>query len=109
MPRAGLFAIVQSGNAGNAKEIIKNLLISRLGSVADHLAAQPYLLGDQFSVADVYRFVTLTWGDFVGIELSKGPVLERYYRKFPPVTRCGQPCRKKDSSNNRIIITGVLP
>lgn len=61
-----------------AKEMMKNLLISRLETVADHLATKSYLLGEQFSVADAYLFVTLGWGKYVGVAISRWPELERY-------------------------------
>jgi len=34
---------------------------------------RPYLLGDDFSVADSYLFVVSNWSNFVGIDLKKWP------------------------------------
>lgn len=78
----GFSPLFNSAMPENAKEIIKDLLISRLDTVAHHLETKPYLLGDQFSVADVYLFVTLGWGNYVGIDISRWPVLERYHGKI---------------------------
>ncbi len=57
-------------------------LSSRLESVADHLSGQPYLLGKEFSVADVYLFVALSWGRYVDLDLARWPALERYSEKI---------------------------
>ena len=53
-------------------------LIVRLGSVAEHLSNQPYLLGKAFSVADAYLFVTLNWGQHVNLDIAQWPALDRY-------------------------------
>lgn len=42
------------------------------------LAARPYLLGKQFSVADVYLFVILSWAGHVGIALAQWPSLTAF-------------------------------
>ena len=66
----------------NAKTVVKNQLVSRIDTVADHLAKQPYLIGEQFTVADAYLFVTLGWCSHVGIDLSRWPVLKSYVEKI---------------------------
>jgi glutathione S-transferase len=37
--------------------------MARLETTAEWLSANPYLLGENFSVADAYLFVTLGWGN----------------------------------------------
>jgi glutathione S-transferase len=66
----------------NAKQLVKNQLASRFDTVADHLAEQPYLMGEQFTVADAYLFVMLGWCSHVGIDLSRWPVLKNYFEKI---------------------------
>lgn len=66
----------------DAKKVLKNQLISRLDTVADHLTAQPYLLGEQFTVADAYLFVTLGWGPYVGLDMTRWPALKTYVNKI---------------------------
>lgn len=39
------------------------------------LAARPYLLGDEISVADIYLFVVLSWGNYVKLPLDPWPAL----------------------------------
>jgi len=42
------------------------------------LKARTHLLGDRFTVADAYLFVTLSWSGHVGIDLGKWPSLAAY-------------------------------
>ncbi len=65
-----------------AKELATGLLTKRLETVAEHLSSQPYLLGEYYSVADAYLFVTLSWGQYVNIDISRWPALARYADKI---------------------------
>lgn len=66
----------------DAKQQAIIMLITRLKSVAEHLSSRSVLLGDQFSVADIYLFVTLSWGQYVNVDISQWPVLSRYMDKI---------------------------
>ncbi len=44
-----------------SKAVLKDRLKQRLGVVDKHLAANQYLLGSDFSVADAYLFTVLSW------------------------------------------------
>lgn len=61
-----------------AKELATSILMRRLETVAEQLSLQPFLLGDNFTVADAYLFVTLRWGSYVDIDISRWPALARY-------------------------------
>ncbi len=65
-----------------AKELATDMLIKRLDTVAEHLSSQPYLLGEHYSVADAYLFVTLSWGQYVNIDTYRWPALARYADKI---------------------------
>ena len=52
--------------------------MTRLETVAEQLSSQPFLLGEHFSVADVYLFVTLSWGQYVDVDISRWPALVRF-------------------------------
>ena len=52
------------------KQYARANLTKRLGWLAQQLGSQPYLLGEQFTVADAYLFVTLSWSALVGFDLS---------------------------------------
>lgn len=60
------------------KDWVMARLIARLGTVAERLSEQPFLLGKAFSVADIYLFVTLGWGRYVDLDIGKWPALSRY-------------------------------
>ena len=61
-----------------AKQLAIATLTTRLETVSEQLASQPFLLGDHFSVADAYLFVTLSWGQYVNVDISRWPTLVRY-------------------------------
>lgn len=47
-------------------------LKGRFAYLEKELSARLYLMGDKFSVADVYLFVVLSWASYVKLELSPG-------------------------------------
>jgi glutathione S-transferase len=65
-----------------AKQLAIDTLMRRLETVAEQLSSQPFLLGANFSVADAYLFVTLNWGQYVNINISRWPALARYADKI---------------------------
>jgi glutathione S-transferase len=50
-------------------------LAKRVGWLAERLGSKPYLLGEQFTVADAYLFVVLTWSAHVSFDLTPWPNL----------------------------------
>ncbi|RCS58081.1 glutathione transferase GstA [Parvibium lacunae] len=64
------------------KTLVRATLGKKLDVVSHHLAAQPYLLGDQFSVADGYLFTVLFWTRWVEIDLQAWPVLHAYFQRI---------------------------
>ncbi|MDO5653536.1 MAG: glutathione transferase GstA [Brachymonas sp.] len=63
-------------------EEAKRLAVERLGSrlqhINDTLANKPYLMGEQFTVADVYLFVVSNWAEPTKIDLSPYPHLQAF-------------------------------
>src|SRR6267142_3466723 len=57
----------------------RELLLKRLDLVAATLAKQPYLLGEQFSVADAYLFTVLRWAKRSEIPLP--PALQQFQER----------------------------
>jgi glutathione S-transferase len=53
-------------------------LQKRFAYTAGQLAGRPYLMGSQFTVADAYLFVTLSWAEMMKIDLGALPVLQEY-------------------------------
>jgi glutathione S-transferase len=65
-----------------AKQLAVKTLAVRLESVAQQLSTQAFLLGEQFTVADAYLFVTLSWGQYVDVDISRWPALADYAAKI---------------------------
>jgi len=55
------------------KAIFRRRLDSRLAYLERHLVANTYLLGNEFSIADVYLFVVSNWARPVELDLSPYP------------------------------------
>jgi glutathione S-transferase len=60
-----------------AKASFKDRLMLRLGYLSDTLADKPYLMGEDFSVADGYLFTVLRWAKAFKFDL--GPTLDAYF------------------------------
>jgi glutathione S-transferase len=56
-----------------ARSAAKTRILGRLGYVNEQLASKPYLLGEQFSVADGYLFTILNWARPMSLDLSALP------------------------------------
>jgi glutathione S-transferase len=57
------------------KQYARANLTTRVGWLAERLGSKPFLLGEQFSVADAYLFVVLTWSPHVSFDLTPWPNL----------------------------------
>ena len=57
--------------------LFKPMLIAKLQRVDQHLTKHTYLLGNQYSSADIYLFVILSWLPHLGFELSEFAQLSR--------------------------------
>ena len=63
---------------GEWKAVAKETLLKRLQWVDGQLAQRPWLLGEEFSVADIYLYVCASWTAFVQIDLGQFPALARF-------------------------------
>jgi glutathione S-transferase len=61
--------------APDASHDARARLTKRVGWLALQLGSKPYLLGEQFTVADAYLFVVLNWSGLVSFDLSPWPNL----------------------------------
>ncbi len=61
-----------------AGEILRELLDQRLEVAAAQLKGRPFLLGDQFTVADAYLFTVLSWAPLLEYDLGPWPVFAQY-------------------------------
>ena len=64
-----------------AKVIHKRNLDRRLSHIEQHLANQPYLTGQTFSVADAYLFVMMGWAPHLKFDLSPYPNLQAFHER----------------------------
>ncbi|MGN6829090.1 glutathione transferase GstA [Paucibacter sp. M5-1] len=53
-----------------AKALSRAKLAERLGWIDAQLAGKPFLMGDQFTVADAYLFTVSNWAKMVHVDLS---------------------------------------
>jgi glutathione S-transferase len=64
---------------------LRQALTDRIGKRFDYvvksLGGKPYLLGDEFSVADAYLFTVVNWCNVVNIDLGRWPVLQEYQKR----------------------------
>lgn len=66
----------------NVRKAAKELIARRLGFIEKRLDNSQYLMGDNFSVADAYLFVILSWRDRVGVSIAEFPHLIDYYERI---------------------------
>lgn len=67
----GFSPLFNPATVEEAKTQARAALQGRLSWVNQQLEGKQYLLGDQFSVADVYLFVVSNWGQYVGVEIAE--------------------------------------
>jgi len=60
------------------KAIFKERLLRRLDHAESTLAAQSYLMGDRFGIADAYLFTVLRWMKFFSIDLEHWPSIASF-------------------------------
>ena len=57
-------------------------LSSRIGWAAKRLEKHPYLMGDNFTVADGYFFTVLRWSERTKIDLSQWPSIQAFMTRM---------------------------
>ena len=67
--------------AKEAKEFSLTNLKKRLDWLNTQLGSKPYLMGEQFTVADGYLFTVLSWTPKVGVDLAPYPQLQAYLKR----------------------------
>jgi glutathione S-transferase len=60
------------------KKTFRENLGKRFDVLSGPLEKGPFLMGEQFTVADAYLFTVLNWCGSVNVDLSKWPVLQAY-------------------------------
>jgi glutathione S-transferase len=65
-----------------SKQPFKDDLELRFAWLAQQLEGKQYLMGDQFTIADIYLFTVLNWPRYVGMDIGKWPVLAAYHKRI---------------------------
>ena len=74
----GLGALFNPELAEKAGDIIRTRMSQRLDGLVKALGDGPFLMGDNFTVADGYLFTVLNWAQYVHFDLSPWPSLQNY-------------------------------
>jgi len=64
------------------KDYARGNLKTRVDWLEKALGSKTFLMGDQFTVADAYLFVVLSWTSHVGIDLGQWPTLKRHSERI---------------------------
>ena len=62
-----------------AKEYARKVLTGRLDYLEKAFGAGSYLMGEQFTIADAYLGVVLSWGKGVNVDIAQWPTLKRFH------------------------------
>jgi glutathione S-transferase len=54
---------------------------TRLDYIAKDLGDKPYLMGEDFTVADAYLFTVLRWAPLLKVDVSAWPSLQKYVER----------------------------
>jgi glutathione S-transferase len=68
-------------NAEEVKKFARANLKKRIDWLENALGARTFLMGEQFTVADAYLYVVLSWASKVGIDLGQWPALKRHQER----------------------------
>ncbi|HEY0938585.1 MAG TPA: glutathione transferase GstA [Steroidobacter sp.] len=63
------------------KQIAKDNIARRLALIEERLGDKPYLMGENFSVADAYLYVILSWRERLGVDISAFPKVTALYER----------------------------
>ena len=74
--------LFNKASSDEVKSNARTMLTKRLGYIETQLANKPYLLGDHFTVADVYLFVVAGWSSHVGFDLGPFPKINAYLSRI---------------------------
>jgi glutathione S-transferase len=75
------------------KTIVIDALGKRFDFIAPVLAAQPYLTGERFTIADAYLFTILNWAKILKVDLARWPSLGQYLERVAARPRVQQALR----------------
>jgi len=76
-----LSVLFRATSTEDMKQAARDNALMRYGFVEQSLGDKPYLTGGNFTVADAYLYVTLSWLGRLGLDISGYPKLTAYYER----------------------------
>ena len=62
-------------------EVARAAIDKRFMNLKATLEAQPYLMGQQFTVADAYLFTLSNWGQWTGVDIGQWPWIKAHHER----------------------------
>jgi len=76
-----LSVMFKPNSTEDMKALARSAAHMRFGFVDRSLGNKPYLTGEDFTVADAYMYVLLSWLPRIGVDISGYPTLVAYYER----------------------------
>lgn len=73
--------LFRPGISDDQKAAAKQAIAHRLAFIENGLGDKPFLTGDNFTVADAYLYVILSWREKVGVDISAFPKLTALFER----------------------------
>ena len=77
----GFSPLFRAEASADVKHYSRTNLTKRLEQAQRALGSRTWLLGEQFTVADAYMFVVLSWGAHVDVDIGMWPQLKRLHER----------------------------
>lgn len=74
----GFSPLFNPATTGDLRERTVQALGDRFSLISETLGKQPFLTGDNFTIADIYLFVVLNWTGYAKIDLAPWPALTEF-------------------------------
>jgi glutathione S-transferase len=73
--------LFRPGSTDDMKAAAKATVLQKLQFIDGQLGDKPYLTGENFTVADAYLYVTMSWTFIVGVDISALPRMVAYFER----------------------------
>jgi glutathione S-transferase len=74
----GLALLWKPTTPDDYKPVLLDAVGGRFDYVVRALGERPYLMGEQFTIADCYLFTIVNWHHFLKFDIARWPALQRY-------------------------------
>jgi len=78
MHKGGFSPLFYKGVPEDGRDVFRTRLMNRFSHVDGHLSSNEYVMGSEYSVADVHLFVVSNWAGWVNFDLSPYRALLAY-------------------------------